>query len=177
MIHWNTNPNPELTKTNYRILRCPANRALTGVILDEEWCGTELHFWKGRSMPCPRVACEACEAGHPPRWKGYVHIYDRNTKTTVILEFTERVTHEFSAFVKTYGSLRGAVITARRLNNKPNGPLHVEFAEGRIDGKLLPTPNPLEQTLERIWEVKQTGLRISDDYVAPGAGNEEQRLA
>lgn len=152
---WTTTPGSEEAKTNYRILRTPSGRAITGVILDEDLVGTHLHYWKGRSTPCEKGNCEACEAGHPPRWKGYVHLYDQRVKSIVIFEFTERAVHEFKAFKARYGSLRGAVLTAKRLNSKPNGPLHIEFAEGRLDGALLPDPGPLTECLCRIWEVKQ----------------------
>lgn len=155
---WTTNPEGAGQKTNYRILRCPTGRPITGVVLDDEFVGTNLHYWKGRSKPCEGATCEACEAGHRPRWKGYVHLYSPQTKTIVIFEFTERVVHEFRAFQTRFGSLRGACITARRLNSKVNGPLLLEFAEGRQDGALLPQVTDLREILCRIWEVKQHRL-------------------
>lgn len=159
---WTNNPDAAAAKTNYRIMRAPANRPLHGVILDEDFTGTHLHFWKGRSTPCESGDCEACASGHRPRWKGYIHLYAPSTKTIVIFEFTERVVHEFRDFVAKMGSLRGAVITVKRLNGKPNGPLYVEFAEGRQDGALLPTAAPIEDTLCRIWEIRQETFDFGD---------------
>lgn len=169
MSIWNASPAREGTIPNYHILRTPTTQGIRAVCIGDRHEGVKLHFWKGRSRPCPGDDCPACMEGHVPRWKGYVLVKSVDNPKIVIFEFTERAHHAFHDRFLRYGSLRGCIFLARRTNRKINGPLVVEFEDARMDEALLPGDCDLRAMLERIWEIRQQGL--------PFQGNGKDTLA
>lgn len=164
MSIWQDSPERDGAQASYRVMRCPAKGTITGIVASDVIVGTHLHYYRGRSTPCTKSQCEACEAGHVPRWKGYVLLMCARTKTMSIFEFTQRAFEAFLIRQQQHGSLRGCVLKAHRTSARPNGPLSVEFEEARYDDALIPTVPNLREILERIWEVKQQELPVERDY-------------
>jgi hypothetical protein len=164
MSIWSDAPKREDLPANYRIMRCPPKGEIRGVVASDVIVGTHLHYFRGRSTPCSKSQCEACEAGHVPRWKGYVLLMSLKTKNLQIFEFTERAYEAFLQKQEQHASLRGCVLTCRRTANRPNGPLQATFDEARYDDALIPPVPDLREILQRIWEVKQQPLPLERDY-------------
>lgn len=166
---WEATPAAQAGLPNYRIARVPARSRLRLILLSSAHEGVNLHFWKGRSVPCTGANCEACINGLKPRWKGYVLAQDAGSKRVAILEFTERAYQAVAEATKKFGSLRGTVLDAYRINNKPNGPMTLEFHDERKDQLTLPDETDLRGMLTRMWEVneKQLGLFKQNDDVEP----------
>jgi len=177
MSIWQDQPTVDDSLPNYRIMRVPAGRKISGIVISDDVIGTNLHYWKGRSQPCRKEECEACQNGHKPRWKGYILIMCMKTRNISILEFTDRVYREIGEFRKQKGTIRGGMMTFFRTNSKNNGPLSVTIEENLYDATSLPPEEDLRSILERIWEVRQQmlpGLVVDNsDY----AEKEEARLA
>jgi len=174
MAEWTDRPSRDPESQPYRIHRTPANKELRVIAVSEKLIGTNLHYWKGRSTPCTRENCTACQHGQVPRWKGYFQALNESSNVVQIIEVTDRVFEAFEAQTRKHGSLRGLKIRLSRVNHKPNGAIHVEFdGVGRSDGQLPPAA-PLIEILERMWESRQ-GALPGMEQVAEPPGKQEFR--
>ena len=158
---WNDRPNEVKEQGHFEIMRTPAGGVLSGVITSDTFVGCNLHYYRGRSTPCRKNDCEACEAGHRPRWTGYVLLMSRKTRRVNILEFTARCYSTMQSMLIAKTSLRGVVVTVKRTSSRPNGPLAMTFEEDRVDPDSLPPAPDLREILERIWEVKEKQIPMN----------------
>ena len=155
MVHWQNRPDEESGVSNYQIVRTPQGKEVQAIVLSEQLVGTKLHYWRGRSVPCSGPDCEACKGGNVARWKGYVLITNRACSQVYIFEFTQRAFDAFDRFFTEKGTLRGAIMTAKRLGKRPNSPLSITFEAGRHDEDLLPPEEDIAQMLSRMWETRK----------------------
>lgn len=167
MATWTNRPSEESNDLPFRIHRTPANRPIKGIILSTHLVGTMLHYFRGRSRPCGKNNCEACESGQKPRWKGYIELKPSDGKTVQIVEITERVFPQLDAEEKKNGNIRGVKIELSRLKPRANAPLHLEIKAGRIADCDLPKEHDLKAILERMWEVKQKMLNETEEPEEP----------
>lgn len=158
MTIWTNDPPADAGFKSYKLLRCPPGKSLRCIVLSRFPIGCDLHFWKGRSTPCKHGDCEACHGGNRPRWKGYVFVKSLQTNSVAIMEYTARAHEAITAFLTTYPNLRGAKMGITRTGNRQNSPILITFDEGRSDEVLLPDPEDLQGTLERMWEIVQQPL-------------------
>lgn len=152
MIDWNDQPDRNPSLPSYSILRTPPKGKMSGIIISDAVCGTRLHYWKGRSVPCNAADCDACENGQAPRWKGYLLLKSTQTDKIVIFEFTERGWDPLDEARRKWGTLRGLVLTATRTGGKTNSPLLLMLSDHREDPTGLPAEKDLKTILGRIWE-------------------------
>lgn len=157
---WADAPTTRSETNHFEIIRTPPGGSIHAVIASEKFIGTNLHYYRGRSTPCRKNNCEACEAGHRPRWTGYVLIMSKKTRRLNIFEFTQRCYEPFHAMQVARDSLRGVVFTCRRTSSRPNGPLTIIFEEDRMDPDAVPPVPDLREILERIWEIKEVEVKI-----------------
>lgn len=177
MAIWADAPRAEGTLPNYSILRTPTTMRLTMHVLSDKYEGVRLHYWRGRSLPCNTDACEACEHGQIPRWKGYILAKAIRTEKIVIFEFTERCWEAMNEAYRKWGSLRGAVIHAERLGRKNNSPMQLTVDDARTDESLLPPPVDLRSMLTRIWEVRQKTFESAADTITTNNNKNEEDYA
>ena len=166
MTLWTNAPSREAGSRSYKLMRTPPQTAIKAIILSEFPVGTQLHYHRGRTLPCNPQDCPACKAGQKPRWKGYVYAMSESTRQIVIFEYTERAHETFERFIATYGNCRGAKMTARRTGKRDNSPLLVTFDDGRVDGALLPSPEGLQLCLESMWEIRQQDIPMTNEVAS-----------
>lgn len=158
----------------YGILRVSPGKEVTGIILSRRHVGAELHYWKGRSRLHRRGECEACAAGHKPRWYGYVYVLRTGIGTLSILEFTARCWPTIREYYQSVGDLRGARFNACRVRPQTNAPMSLTLSEIRVPSAGLPDPASLQEVLARMWEVsvpepsEEDNGRITPGHVEPG---------
>lgn len=155
MTIWSNDPPREPGFNSYKLLRCPPKGTIRCIVLSHFPVGCDLHYWKGRSVPCKHTECDACKGGNRPRWKGYLFVKSLATNNVAILEYTARAHDAIQTFLATYPNIRGAKMTLTRTGARPNSPILITFDEGRADETFLPDPQGLQECLERMWEVKQ----------------------
>lgn len=158
MATWSDRPTRSNDNQPFKIYRCPANRPLKVICVSEMLIGCDLHYWKGRSVPCSGNECTACQAGQMPRWRGYFQGFSEDSRTVRIIEVTERVWGIFDAATKKHGSLRGLGVRIERMNGKVNGPLSATFEGMMKSPGELPEEADLIAILERMWEHRQGAL-------------------
>ena len=159
--YWADRPDTVNEEQHFQIMRTPPGGQMRGVITTDDYVGVNLHYYRGRSTPCRKNSCEACEAGHRPRWTGYVLLMSIKTRKVNIFEFTQRAWNAFNQVRAVKGSLRGVELIASRLGKRDNGPLTVVFEEARHDADMLPPAPELREILERIWEIKEVQLPLN----------------
>lgn len=158
MTEWTNAPPTNDDRRSYKLLRCPAGGSIRGIIVNAEPVGAQLHYWKGRTVPCNKLDCDACKASHVPRWKGYLLIQSRASTRLAIVEYTERIHGDIAREHATNNGLRGSEIKIYRLGSKPNSPLYCEFDGKCSNLDLLPPEEDIQTMLERMWEVRQQPL-------------------
>lgn len=152
---WSDRPRERDQMRSFTILRTPKGRDLRGIVLSDQHVGVYTHFWQGRTTVCRGDECEACRAGRAPRWYGYIYLWLRPLNQIAIFEFPQRAFDPFDAYFTQHGTQRGAMMTARRLNKKDNGPVQISFEAEPYTSSGMPTPVDLKAVLCRIWEVPE----------------------
>lgn len=137
----------------FRLTRCPTSGSMKVVILSHDLIGRMVHYWAGRTRPCIPDNCEACNANHRPRWKGYIAGIDLADNSRVIVEVTANVAERIAAEFDHHRTLIGLRMMLERSGKKANGRVLVKFAPPAAGtGELSKAPD-LRNILEKIWEV------------------------
>lgn len=140
------------------IFRVPAGGVGKVIVLSDDVCKAQIHFFGSRSIPHRRVgACLPCDHGSEMRWYGYLAIQGPTSSRPKILEVTAPVIFELEETIKLIGTLRGSVWNFYRKPRTKNGAIYSErtgtFQEPE---KLLPAP-PVQGIMLKVWGLDQTG--------------------
>lgn len=158
MENWVDRPHNHDHMQQYKLIRTPEKGSITGIILDLTHTGAYTHFWKGRTIKCQEIECEACLAGREARWYGYISIFGPKTNQIAIYEFTPPGLNALDAYFTQHGQLRGAQITGERIGKRANSRVSIQVRESGFDLSKLPAAAPVKEILLRLWEVKPTSL-------------------
>jgi len=141
-----------------QLFRTPTKKSLQAIVTSDDLVGCPTHFYQGRTMPHEEGQCEACHHGIPWRWHGYVSASDTATHQHFLFEFTARVAETFVAYRETYGTLRGCLFKAKRVNDNPNGRVVVHTARADLVKYTLPTAPNLLDCLAILWNLPKPSL-------------------
>lgn len=158
MPTWTTSVPSDPRGPAFPILRTPAFKPLTAVITSEDLVGTYTHFWKGRTMPCEHELCEACKAGIPYRWHAYVSAWTQATGLHFIFESTAQAAETLTDYRDAFGTLRGCVFFAQRMNQKANGRVLIKTKPLDLKTNSIPDPPDLIRCLSIIWNLPPDDL-------------------
>ena len=167
---------------NLRLVRTPIHGLLKLAATSHDLLGCPTHWWKGRTMPCQKAGCPACDSGAPWRWHAWLAGLLAGSKEHVIFEMTAQATDPLIAFRKANASLRGCILTAQRSKPKTNGRVLLTCAPGDLSKIHLPAPPNLIAALCQIWNIplpEQTTALYNPDRacrtfaVAEGNGHED----
>lgn len=147
------------------IRRTPAHTALVAIVTADDLIGCYTHFWKGKTMPCERHECEACEHGIPYRWHAYLSAVDTRDGLHFIFECTAQASEHFTTYRNAHGSLRGCCFEARRLNNRPNGRILIRSKPADLTKQTLPAGPDLTQCLAILWSLPMP--QVQTDHIDP----------
>ena len=159
-IEWNERPQDNDVNDRIEIYRIKKKGMRGAVILSEKMIGTYMHFWGGRSEPCMKKNCRACEAGNRARWYGWIGICVAETHQIMILEITRAAAEQIKEYLESHEKLRGAKIAGWRKGKKENGKLTLEIREGESKLLFLPKEPEICERLKRMWETKRRNLEV-----------------
>lgn len=145
-------PDREIREPRIEIVRTPKTGGLAGLCLSHDVAGAYTHWYRNRTRPCTRPACEACENKCPWRWHGYLAIMSTMTQNVVILEITTGPLDAIDAWMKAHGTLRGARISVTRVNKNPNARVKMTITPAAADQRTLPEAPPIAYHLAKIWD-------------------------
>jgi hypothetical protein len=150
-IRWATAPDPDDQPTPVRLIRVGPKQPLEIVITAEQVLGVYTHWYTGRTVPCTRPTCDACQLGNEPRWHGYVSAISCRTGEHAIVELTATATPIFERWRQSHSTIRGAKATLARLGKRPNGRVIVKLDADDVPGRILPEQLDLQRLLTRVW--------------------------
>jgi hypothetical protein len=109
--HTPPNPGPEIP-----IERVKGNDQKCYVVLSPALWGVWTHWAGDRSEPCysEKKDCPGCKKGLPRRWKGYLHVFNRQTGREAFAELTPLSAENLLAQVPDGSHLRGLRLTLKR---------------------------------------------------------------
>lgn len=143
-----------------QLMRCPTGRPVTAIVTSVDLVGTPTHFWHGRTIPCEVDQCEPCEAGMPWRWHGYLAALQPTEHFHFLFEFTARSSRAFLEYKNSYGSLRGCLFQAKRVNMAPNARVIIQTRPADLAKIKLPDPPDLVKVLSMIWNIATPDMAI-----------------
>jgi hypothetical protein len=135
------------------LVRTPIHGALKLCSTSHDLIGTATHWWKGRTMPCQKAACPACDAGVPWRWHGWLAALLAGSKEHVIFEMTAQAAEPLVAYKEANATLRGCILTAQRARQKTNGRVLITCCPGDLARLHLPAAPDLIAALCQIWNI------------------------
>lgn len=150
---------------DFELIRVKAKGRVSGICLSSDLLCREIHFWRGRSQPHLERECEPCMCGDRSLWKGWIYIFNPNTRTIKILEITKRAMVPLEVYFTEHRTLRGSIVTVMRAGELANGKLFAQVSPGTIDRQFLPKVPDLATLLERMWHGKRSRLRVLDSGI------------
>jgi len=150
--------------------RTPTDHPLRAVITSDQFYVCWTHFWGGRTVPCERPNCEACDKLSPARAHVYLSAYTIETNEHFIFECTTAAAEPFQAWIQTYGTLRGCLFQANRPKRRRNAPVQILTKPADQTKITLPKPPDIPLAMATIWQIPGAAVQSSP------AGPEAQRL-
>jgi len=149
-----TNSPPEKTSgQGLRLCRTPANGRLTATVTCPQLIGCPTHFYHYRTVPCEAPDCEACQAGQPWRWHGYLSAVNHETHEHFLFEMTAQAAENFTAYHERHGTMLGCIFEAKRLGEHNNGRVLIRCKPGDLANVHLPQPPNMINALSHIWNI------------------------
>jgi len=183
---WKNEPPAPTEFAGIRLGRVQAGRDYEAIITSDAMVGRDTHYWKRRTTPCTGPDCPCCLDGTPARWHGYLSVLSTRSRTHHVLELTALAAVPVAEYARRKGSLRGALIQARRLGNRPNSPVNLTCSASDADLRTLPRGVNLKRFLCTIWNIPydcedvtsapHLGPNIRNSLLADPPGSSPQSL-
>lgn len=161
-IEWTNAPPPDDGPNKYRLIRTPQNGKIEGIILSEKPRAVWTHYYGGRTTPCRGDDCQACASEVPRRWHCYVMLWGPRSDAIVLFELTTSGAEPLYKHLQTEATLRGLGITTRRMNGKPNGPVHLTIMAASNAHLKLPKCPDEALALLRVWKLREDPTAYND---------------
>lgn len=166
--NWSEAPEFDPARITLRLLRTPHDRAIDLLPTSRRPIGTFTHFHQRRTIPCSGLPdCPLCLAGHPARWHGFIAALLLPHREHIIWQYTAPLAHQIGDYLAQAESLRGSIITAKRIAPYPNARITIWIRPAGNNTAPLPDPPDLPALLCRIWDVpntNQTPNRLTEGH-------------
>lgn len=143
-----------------QLMRCPANKPISGIITSSQFLGTRTHFYHGRTLPCDDSNCPACSEGLPWRWHSYCSLFSIATHRQILFESTAKSTEPLTQYQEAHGTLRGCHMTARRANTSPNSQVIIQTKPADLSNVKLPDEPSILEALSIIWNIELQAITV-----------------
>lgn len=150
---WINRPPAPTEFAGIRLGRVQPGRDFEGIVTCEHLVGANTHFAKRRTQPCTGPDCPWCADAIPAHWHGYLSVWSTRHRTQHVLELTALAAVSVADYDDKKGSLRGAMILARRTGNRPNSPVSVTISATDSDLRLLPRGVNVKKFLCTLWSI------------------------
>lgn len=156
MPNWSNQLPDEARGHALPIRRTPARKPLKAIVTCEDLVGCYTHYWKGRTMPCEKPECDACDKGQPYRWHAYLSAWEPETALHFLFECTAQAAQNFVDFREKHHTLCGCYFMATRWKSSPNGRVLIRTKPDDVPGRRIPGPPDLIACLSTLWNIAQT---------------------
>ena len=163
MPTWSTSTPTTSKHMGFDLVRTPIDAPITAVVTSPDFIGCDTHFWGGRTVPCERPDCPACNSGMPFRWHAYLACIFTKSHEHVIFECTQLAAKAFEAYKLAHGTLRGCLFNASRPKKASNSKVCIATRPANLELIVLPEPPDLVKLLSVIWQLPTAGVVIEHD--------------
>lgn len=160
MFNFSSDPPADPRGNSLALKRTPTARPIRGIITCDNLVGTPTHFFHGRTVPCNDETCEPCDHGVPWRWHGYVSLFGPSTHSHILFEMTAKTVEPLKTYRLAHGTLRGCLITARRINSSPNARVVITTGVADLQSINLPKEPHILEALSIIWNIELPAITI-----------------
>lgn len=154
MSQWPSTPDREEPPSPIDLLRVQPGKPLTAIVTCQKQVGAYTHYWRGRTVKCTGRDDEPCRSGRVARWYGYLSVWSPKTNRYALFEITPACVSALTAYLNTYGTLRGAVAKLERRNYKANSTVILSLQPGPYADDKIPAAPDIQAHLERMWEIR-----------------------
>jgi len=156
-----SNALPKIKKhMGFDLKRTPTDRPLRAIVTSESLVVCDTHFWGGRTIPCERPDCPACNQSVPFRTHCYVACFDPLTHDHFIFECTEHAARAFEEFSNAAGVIRGCFFSASRPKKTKNAKVVIICKPYDPTKCILPSDPDVMKALCVIWRVPPAGFPL-----------------
>lgn len=163
MPHWSNELPQQEKHMGFDLRRTPATSSLRAIITCDDILVCDTHFFHGRTSPCERPDCPACNDAIPYRTHVYVSAFNPKTMEHFIFECTSNAAKPFAEYKQTATTLRGCLFDASRPKGAKNSKVVISTATANLSRNPLPEPPNIMLALSVIWRLPLTGLAIEHD--------------
>ena len=156
-----SNKLPEVQKhMGFDLRRTPESSALQAVSTSDDILVCDTHYWHGRTTPCEKPDCAACNEAMPYRTHVYVSAYDLKRREHFIFECTTNAAKAFVDYREANDTLRGCLFQAERPKGRKNSKVVIQTNTVNQAKINLPQPPNLILALSVIWRLPKTSLAV-----------------
>jgi len=167
MPNW-TNKLPEMQKhMGFDLRRTPALGSLHAICTSSDILVTDTHYFHGRTCPCERPNCPACNEAMPFRTHVYCSCFDVRAREHFLFECTAHAAKPLVEYIAANGSLRGCIIVATRPKGGRNSKVCIQTNICNLAKVQLPEPPDLIRALSTIWRLPVVALECEERKHAP----------
>ncbi|KKM74434.1 hypothetical protein LCGC14_1400340 [marine sediment metagenome] len=148
---WARRPNEEDMPITFLVNRAGPKGHEAQIILSHDVEGGYVHFARGRSVKCPKGPCEHCKANSERRWRGYCVCANARNRELTLVELTAAAMKPIDIYFRQHRTLRGALLTTKRIPEKPNGRLYATIVESAQAITSYPAVPSVRSLLRKLW--------------------------
>lgn len=156
---WSNQLPSEKSHMGFDLRRTPADRDFQGIVTAEDLLVTNTHYWGGRTVPCERPDCPACNSSVPFRTHVYLSVFVAKSHEHVIFECTANAAKAFQEFRDAQGTLRGCFFKSSRPKGTKNGKVCIVTKPADLTQINLPQAPDVMLALSVIWRLPTEALR------------------
>jgi hypothetical protein len=156
MPAWTNELPSQPEQPGFTLRRTPPDRPLRAVVTCNDLNVCLTHFWGGRTMPCEKPQCDACNAMSPKRAHVYLSAYDLTNREHFIFECTAPAAEPFRDWKRDFTTLRGCLFQASRPKRRRNAQVEILTKPCDLTKITLPLPPDVALAMAVIWRLPQT---------------------
>lgn len=160
MPTWRHDLPREKKHMGFDLRRTPQSSTLTAIITSEDLLVCDTHFWHGRTQPCERPHCPACNESVPYRTHVYLSAFDPKRAEHFLFECTAHAAKPLDEYRQANNTLRGCIINACRPKMTRNSKVFIQTATANMTRVHLPDPPDLILALSVIWRLPTNALAL-----------------
>lgn len=168
MPTWRRDLPTEKKHMGFDLRRTPQASPLHAIVTCEDLLVCDTHFWHGRTQPCERPDCQACNESTPYRTHVYLSAFDPKRHEHFLFECTAHAAKPLDEYRQANKTMRGCIFHACRPKMTRNSKVIIQTATANLANVTLPDPPNLILALSVIWRLPATALAIQPDS-NPGA--------
>jgi hypothetical protein len=164
MPNWSNQLPPSDKGHGYDLKRTPPDRPLKGIITCDDLNICPTHYWGGRTVPCERPNCPACDKNTAIRSHCYVSLLEAGTHDHILFECTAKAAAPLFDWKRTYGTLRGCLIVASRPKRKKNARVEIICKPVDLTKIILPHAPDIKTAMAVIWQIPGDAIETQTHY-------------